>query len=63
MRRSYDESAAALYVHRSTLSYRLARIAELTGHDLRNPGFNRHVATRAWRFSTMTNGQPGATCV
>jgi sugar diacid utilization regulator len=33
---NYDESAAALHIHRSTLRYRLARIAELTGHDLRN---------------------------
>ncbi|MDT5178427.1 MAG: hypothetical protein QOJ95_2625 [Mycobacterium sp.] len=49
---SYDESAAALHIHRSTLRYRLARIAELTGHDLRNVDtrFNLHAATRAWRF-------------
>ncbi|MBV9321314.1 MAG: helix-turn-helix domain-containing protein, partial [Mycobacterium sp.] len=33
---NYDESAAALHIHRSTLRYRLARIAELTGHNLRN---------------------------
>ena len=32
---NYDESAAALHIHRSTLRYRLARIAQLTGHDLR----------------------------
>ncbi|MBI3213744.1 MAG: helix-turn-helix domain-containing protein [Mycobacterium sp.] len=49
---NYDESAAALHIHRSTLRYRLARIAELTGHDLRNVAtrFNLHAATRAWRF-------------
>ncbi|WP_431239832.1 helix-turn-helix domain-containing protein [Mycolicibacterium aichiense] len=49
---SYDDSAAALHIHRSTLRYRLARIAELTGHDLRNVDtrFNLHAATRAWRF-------------
>jgi sugar diacid utilization regulator len=49
---SYDESAAALHIHRSTLRYRLTRIAELTGHDLRNVDtrFNLHAATRAWRF-------------
>ncbi|MCV7173672.1 helix-turn-helix domain-containing protein [Mycobacterium manitobense] len=49
---NYDESAAALHIHRSTLRYRLARIAELTGHDLRNVDtrFNLHAATRAWRF-------------
>ncbi|WP_264047596.1 PucR family transcriptional regulator [Mycolicibacterium rhodesiae] len=49
---NYDESAAALHIHRSTLRYRLARIAELTGHDLHNVDtrFNLHAATRAWRF-------------
>lgn len=49
---NYDESAAALHIHRSTLRYRLTRIAELTGHDLRNVDtrFNLHAATRAWRF-------------
>lgn len=49
---SYGESAAALHIHRSTLRYRLARIAELTGHDLRNVDtrFNLHAATRASRF-------------
>lgn len=49
---NYDESAAALQIHRSTLRYRLARIAELTGHDLHNVDtrFNLHAATRAWRF-------------
>jgi hypothetical protein len=48
----YEESAAALHIHRSTLRYRLARIAELTGHDLRkvDTRFNLHAATRAWRF-------------
>lgn len=49
---NYDESAAALHIHRSTLRYRLARIAELTGHDLRkvDTRFNLHAASRAWRF-------------
>jgi DNA-binding PucR family transcriptional regulator len=49
---NYDESSAALHIHRSTLRYRLARIAELTGYDLRDVDtrFNLHAATRAWRF-------------
>jgi sugar diacid utilization regulator len=49
---NYDESAAALHVHRSTLRYRLGRIADLTGFDLRNidTRFNLHAATRVWRF-------------
>ena len=49
---NYDESAGALHIHRSTLRYRLGRISELTGLDLRNidTRFNLHAATRAWRF-------------
>lgn len=52
---NYDESAAALHIHRSTLRYRLARIGELTGFDLRNVDtrFNLHAATRAWRFLNL----------
>lgn len=51
---NYDESAAALHVHRSTLRYRLGRIADLTNCDLRNidTRFNLHAATRVWRFLT-----------
>lgn len=49
---NYDESAATLHVHRSTLRYRLGRIADLTGLDLRDidTRFNLHAATRVWRF-------------
>lgn len=60
---NYDESAAALHIHRSTLRYRLARVAELTGHDLRkvDTRFNLHAATRAWRFlNPMADRRPGA---
>ena len=51
---NYDESAACLHVHRSTLRYRLGRIADLTGFDLRDidTRFNLHAATRVWRFVT-----------
>jgi DNA-binding PucR family transcriptional regulator len=51
---NYDESAATLHVHRSTLRYRLGRIADLTGYDLRNidTRFNLHAATRVWHFLT-----------
>ena len=51
------------HIHRSTLRYRLARVAELTGHDLRkvDTRFNLHAATRAWRFLNPTaDPQPGA---
>ncbi|OBA64482.1 hypothetical protein A5647_02060 [Mycobacterium sp. 1100029.7] len=53
---NYDESAAALHVHRSTLRYRLGRITDLTGLDLRNVDtrFNLHAATRVWRFLNPT---------
>ncbi|MGK8523274.1 PucR family transcriptional regulator [Nocardia asteroides] len=49
---NYDDSAAALHIHRSTLRYRLRRIRELTGYDLRdvNTRFTLQAATRAWRF-------------
>lgn len=49
---NYDESAKALHIHRSTLRYRLARIRELTGYDLRDVDtrFNLHAAARSWRF-------------
>lgn len=49
---NYDDSAEALHIHRSTLRYRLARISELTGYDLRdaNIRFNLQAATRSWRF-------------
>jgi len=47
---SYDGTAKALMVHRSTLKYRLQRIRELSGHDLNDPDshFNLQLATRAW---------------
>ncbi len=48
---SYEASATALSVHRSTLKYRLRRIREVSGHDLSVPdtAFNLQLATRAWR--------------
>jgi sugar diacid utilization regulator len=49
---SYDDTAAALVIHRSTLRYRLQRIREISGLDLADAGnrLNLHVATRAWRI-------------
>jgi DNA-binding PucR family transcriptional regulator len=48
---NYDETAAALLIHRSTLRYRLQRIRDITGLDLNNVDsrLNLHVATRAWQ--------------
>lgn len=48
---SYDATAAALSVHRSTLKYRLQRIREISGHDTSDPDthFNLQLATRAWQ--------------
>jgi DNA-binding PucR family transcriptional regulator len=56
---NYDISAKTLHIHRSTLRYRLARISELTGYDLRDVDtrFNLHVATRSWRFLHAASGQ------
>lgn len=47
---SYNATAEALVVHRSTLKYRLQRIRELSGHDVNDPDsrFNLQLATRAW---------------
>ena len=53
---SYDATAKALSVHRSTLKYRLQRIREISGHDLSCPDthFNLQLATRAWQtLSTL----------
>lgn len=46
---NYDDTAAALHIHRSTLRYRLQRIRELSGHDLADADtrLNLHVAVRA----------------
>jgi sugar diacid utilization regulator len=48
---SYNKTASALAIHRSTLKYRLKRVREVSGHDLSLPDvqFNLQVATRAWR--------------
>jgi sugar diacid utilization regulator len=49
---NYDATAHALLIHRSTLRYRLRRIRELTGYDLRavDTHLNLHIATRAWQI-------------
>ncbi len=39
----FSETAKALYVHRSTLLYRLGRIGELTGVDLKDPDTRLHL--------------------
>jgi DNA-binding PucR family transcriptional regulator len=48
---NYDETAAALVIHRSTLRYRLGRIREIADLDLNDVDsrLNLHVATRAWQ--------------
>jgi sugar diacid utilization regulator len=48
---SYDTTATALSLHRSTLRYRLRRLREVSGLDLGDPDirFNLQLATRAWR--------------
>lgn len=48
---SYDSTARALAVHRSTLKYRLQRIREISDHDLTDADtrFQLQLASRAWR--------------
>ena len=41
--RSIGESAAALYIHRNTMNYRIARISELTRLDLGDPDVFCHL--------------------
>jgi DNA-binding PucR family transcriptional regulator len=50
---NYDEAAAALTIHRSTLRYRLRRIREVGGLQLTDADtrLNLHVATRIWQVS------------
>ncbi|WP_234386783.1 PucR family transcriptional regulator [Streptomyces scabiei] len=49
---NYDDAAAALTVHRSTLRYRLQRIREITDRDLADVDtrLNLQVATRVWKI-------------
>lgn len=48
---NYSDTAEALYIHRSTVKYRLNRIREISGYDLNDPDtwFNLHLAARAWK--------------
>jgi DNA-binding PucR family transcriptional regulator len=48
---SYERTSAALFVHRSTLKYRLQQIRDITGYDLNDPDmrFSLQLSTRAWR--------------
>jgi DNA-binding PucR family transcriptional regulator len=59
---SYDATAAALVVHRSTLKYRLQRIREISGHSLTDSDtrFNLQLASRAWETLNALRGEQGA---
>lgn len=48
--RNYEATARMLFIHRSTLRYRLKRIEELSGRSLENSDdrFNLSLACRAW---------------
>jgi DNA-binding PucR family transcriptional regulator len=60
---SYDASARALSVHRSTLKYRLRRIREVSGYDLGHPAtqFSLQLATSAWSTLQALRQYPGGT--
>jgi DNA-binding PucR family transcriptional regulator len=49
---NYDDAAAALTVHRSTVRYRLQRIREISDRDLADVDtrLNLQVATRVWKI-------------
>ncbi len=49
---NYDETAASLSIHRSTLRYRLQRIREISGKELADveDRLNLQVATRVWKI-------------
>ncbi|WP_129262770.1 helix-turn-helix domain-containing protein [Streptomyces sp. M3] len=55
---NYDETAASLSIHRSTLRYRLQRIREISGNDLANveDRLNLQVATRVWKIVLGESG-------
>ncbi len=50
---SLDQAAAALFVHRSTLRYRLGRVEELLDRDLRSPDTRFHLQLAARAFATL----------
>jgi hypothetical protein len=56
--RSYEATAHALVVHRSTLKYRLQRVREISGHDLgdADTAFNLQLACRAWQTLVALQG-------
>jgi sugar diacid utilization regulator len=60
-RGNYDAAAAALSVHRNTLKYRLRRIREISGHDLKDADtlFNLQLAARAWATRRALETQTG----
>jgi sugar diacid utilization regulator len=60
---SYDASARALSVHRSTLKYRLRRIRQVSGYDLGDPAtqFSLQLATSAWSTLRALRQNPGGT--
>ncbi|MGZ4530969.1 MAG: PucR family transcriptional regulator [Mycobacteriaceae bacterium] len=58
---SYDATATAVAIHRSTLKYRLQRIRDISGRDLNDPDvrFNVQLATRALETMHAVGGGLG----
>ena len=50
---SLEATAAALHAHRNTLKYRLARIREISGHDLADPDTRFHLQLALRARATM----------
>jgi DNA-binding PucR family transcriptional regulator len=57
----YDDTAKMLFVHRSTVKYRLQRIRTVSGHDLGHPEtrFNLQLAARAWQTLRVVGAGAG----
>ncbi len=49
---NYDETAAKLFAHKNTIKYRLQKVKDLTGLDVKNPidSFNLYVAVLAYKM-------------
>jgi hypothetical protein len=57
---SIGETAAALFIHRNTMNYRISKIVELTNLDLKDPSVVDHLrfSFHVLRFSTNRKPEP-----
>jgi purine catabolism regulator len=57
---SNEAAAAALFIHRNTLRYRLSKISQITGRHVTDPDqrFNLELACRAWQVVRYLDRSP-----